>query len=395
MLLSRFAGLCLRALVVAVILPSAAVAFAQQPELTRIADAIARYDCITGHVSYEVTLPSAPDPVTYSIDLYAQPAPGDTLAPCNYLIDWTLPRPKRDSKGFAAYYGGHHYRYRDLKLQEYHFAEDPVPFGKDIDIQNRAQFLQLLPAYLAPVIRNMATDSAYQCKVTRYGNTVTVSGVQRVKGYDALEFEYVFNATDTLPVSVDFVYNPASISEQTVTGKYKWKKTGNCPSVSEENLMARYPEVFEKFRTGNFRVQSLRDNHLPEISAMTTGNGRYTHQRDEDLSRPTVLVFLDPAVESARPTVEAIREARDQAMTDFDVLYIFATNKADEAAETVDGVRDGETVLINARSAIRDCGITAYPTIIIADSGAVVKQIITAYNKDLPTVVIQQTALCD
>lgn len=370
--------------------------FCEVSSLVSLADRLEGYRCISGEVRYQVELPSSPDPVTYAVSL--EQGPGDGLAPASYLIDWRLEREVAQSSGFSSYYGGDHYRYRDLRLQEYHHAADSIPFHVGAGVQNQAQFVELLPAYMARTLRDMAADTSYICKIREGNGTVSVSGVRRLKGYDAFEFDYTFDAKTGLPVKSDFLYNPASISEQVVTAAFRWNTAEkDCPELTEEALMARYPEVFEKFRTSNFRVESLLGQELPEFTAPTLTGERYTHHHGEGFRTPVVIAFIDPDVETAKATVKDLRKAQDEAPADFQVLYIFNTREIDPAEAVFDGEKQriNEQILIGASSMIRDCGVNSYPTILIADSRGKVKQIVPAYNKELPTIVIQQTSVAD
>lgn len=367
--------------------------------LLTVADELENHKCIKGTAAYEVMLPSSPDPVTYSIRLMSAPtAPGDTLAPCDYLISWSLPRPKGQSKGFAAYYDGNHFRYRDLKLQEYHLAENPTPFSIGKGVQNQAQFTELLPGYMAQTLHAMAADSGftYTLRETPFG--ITLTGKCTMRGYDAYHFDYTFDSTTKLPKSVDIIYNPASISEQTINVKFEWQQDGTCTPVDEAALVAKWPEVFEKFRTSNFRVESLVGADLPEFTSQTLGRDRYVHHHGDPFRAPTVIVFLDPDVTTAAGTVEAVRNARRNAPVDFDILFAFSTSEKDAVTALVGDRTDtdnGETILLNARSLQRDCGVNSFPTLIFADTDGRVKQLQTSYNKDLPSIVIQKIQLCN
>ncbi|MDE6396976.1 MAG: hypothetical protein K2K84_06880, partial [Muribaculaceae bacterium] len=65
------------------------------PAVTTLDDVIAslgEIGCRGASVNYEVLLPSAADPVTYSVRLTYRPPPADQLSPCACLIGWPLPR---------------------------------------------------------------------------------------------------------------------------------------------------------------------------------------------------------------------------------------------------------------------------------------------------------------
>ena len=133
---------------------TAVISFASGPSLNNVIDRLAAGGDRSANVRYEVLLPSAADPVAYDIELHYITAPNATLSPCDYLIDWTLPRGEKTSRGFNAYFDGNHFRYRDTKLQEYHSADDSMPFltGRG-GVQRQAQFADLLPPLMAEQLR--------------------------------------------------------------------------------------------------------------------------------------------------------------------------------------------------------------------------------------------------
>lgn len=71
---------------------------------------------------------SLQDDVDYTLRLRSWEAPTDTLAPCDYLIDWKVATPDGESSGFSAYYDGNVYNFRGDRLLEYHYDRDKNPF---------------------------------------------------------------------------------------------------------------------------------------------------------------------------------------------------------------------------------------------------------------------------
>ena len=105
-------------------------AAARTGNLTALADALAATGPYSGQCSYEVLLASLSEPVTYEVKLQSTPAPADTLSPCDYLIEWSLPTPSGEVSGFSAYFDGSHFRFRDKRLQEYHASDDVMQIGR-------------------------------------------------------------------------------------------------------------------------------------------------------------------------------------------------------------------------------------------------------------------------
>lgn len=373
----------------------AASAVAQTLSLADMADIIDNRTCQAAHVDYEVLMPSAQDPVVYAIELQSQGTPADTLNPCEYLIDWTLPRPGGQSHGFAAYYNGNHYRYRDMKLQEYHVADDATPFAGQRGVQRMAQFVSLLGPSVAAQLRQMAADSAYQYTIVQNADAILVTGLQTVKGYDVLQFDYAFDPVTMLPQRMDMIYNPASISEQNVTATYTWNPNPDCLALTDQMLQATYPEVFAKYRSSNFHVLNIVGQPLPAITAPTPTRERYSRNRGEAFRAPTLMVFLDSHVATAAQTVSLIRQAVAQSPVTAQVVYVFGDNDTEAIDSIVGHLQPDETVLMSARGAIADCGVTAFPTVIFCNSNGVVADIELAVNNQPVDIVTQKIALCN
>jgi len=68
-------------------------------------------ECYESTVKYQVLMSLQAD-VSYTVKLNSMNAPGDSLAPCDYLINWSLATPDGESTGFSAYYDGNAYNFR-------------------------------------------------------------------------------------------------------------------------------------------------------------------------------------------------------------------------------------------------------------------------------------------
>ena len=352
---------------------------------------------------YEVLLPQSEEPVVYDIALHSAPAAAaDTLSPCDYLIDWSMDTPSGQSKGFNAYFGGHHYRFRDKRLQEYHHDDEPEPFAPggrtEAGVQCQAQFASLLPAFVAAQLRDMLADSSYTCTVddTPGRPTVSVRGVRSFGGCDALEFSYTFGRDDGLPMSASFCYNPGQMSEQTVDVRY------GAPSVdavqaplSEPMLMAMYPEAFTRYRQSSYTLDNLPGRPLPAISAPTPGGGRYHRATGEAFGRPAVVAILDAEVEDCAGFVGELRRAIDASPGAAQLVMAFTSKHEDAIAGVTGTLRDDETVLTRASGLARDCGATATPVVLVCDSNGTVRYVHTGRNKNIASLVMQEIAITD
>ena len=385
-----------------ILLLAAAPQAMQAESLEAIADRLSAASPYTAGARYEVLLPQSEDPVAYDIAINAYATPADTLSPCAYLIDWSFNTPSGPSSGFNAYFDGHHYRYRDKRMQEYHADDSAAPFSASGSVrrgvQQQAQFADILPAFIAQRLRDMASDSSYTYTITTDPQraTTTVSGVQRYGGVDGLEFKYVFSSTSGLPVSAEFCHNPGHMSEQTVTVAYTSPDLNAQEGpYSEPLLMSLYPEAFTRYRQSTYTLQNLPGRPLPDISAPTLSGGRYTHSVGQPFATPTVLAILDPDVESTPEIISALRDAIAGAPAAATLLLAFDTKHPDAITAITGNPGPDETILTRASAIARDCGATALPVVIVCDRQGNVKNIHTGRNKDLAAIVMQEITLAN
>lgn len=375
--------------------------------LNDIADRIDRSARVYGATcTYEVLLPSLSDPVTYSVALQATAGEAtDTLAPCNYIIDWSAETPSGQVAGFSAYYTGNHYRFRDKRLQEYHAgADDPslAPGGNPArGVQSVVQFADLLPAFIADRFRQMTTDSTYSYRVhpdtiIAGKHAVAVDGVRRINGYDAAEFLYILDPANYLPVLTELENNPGQLGEQSIIVKYTAADKPDIATIDETMLAQRYPAAFGEHRGSAYSLEKMPGRALPRIVAPTADGDRYIHDRGQALPSPTIVVFLDATVSSTPDVIEAVRGAVDTAPVSIDVLWAFLNHRADDIRTVLPRVRTSEKALINARSAATDCGIGAdTPVLLFVKSDGKVYDFVRGFNQDLESVVIQKAGLMD
>lgn len=372
--------------------------------LADIARALSAATSYADSCTYEVLLPSLPDPVTYSIYLASVPKEqGDTLALCDYLIDWRLPAPSGISAGFSAYTSGAHYRFRDSRLQEYHAEWDPAPFAPSGDVsrgvQNLVQFADLLPAYLGARFAEMTVDTSYIYKVTPDSivagvHAAVVEGVRRIDGYDAAEYTYILDPATYLPRKIELENNPGQLGEQSITVRYAAGASAAPEDIGEDMLADRYPDAFGRYRGSSYSLENLPGNPLPRIVAPTTTGERYLHENGERLAAPTVYAFVDAGVGSTPAVVGDIRGAADYLPFNVDVVWAFVNHRADDIEAVVPSVRPGEHLLMNARGAATECGVGAdTPVLIFVGTDGIVRDILRGYNQDFRSLVIQKASL--
>lgn len=356
-----------------------------------------------GSAKFEALLPSAADPVVYDVQLQST-ASADTLAPCSYSITWATESPSGPLTGFSAYFDGHHYRFRNNKLQEYHMAENETAFlpsgpgSQAQGVQSRAQFADMLPQFLGAKMIEIASDSSYiytysPDKLVGGKHRIVVEGVKMSRGYETQRFTYVFDKETLMPVLIDQINSPGSISEQLVTITYG-PASQEPVTLTEEGLVERWPDAFERFRQSTFRVENIVGESLPAFSCPMAGSAdRCTHHVGEPLDAPTIIVALDPAVGTNAETVQAVRQAVEQLPVRAEIFWAFKTNKEDEAIAAIGSLGPDEKALLSANGLMRDTGITLFPTIIICSADGKVAEVICGYNNAIEEIVIQKMAL--
>ncbi|MDE7141451.1 MAG: hypothetical protein K2O33_00970, partial [Muribaculaceae bacterium] len=266
---------------------SVSVACASAAEAPVTLDAaVGRLENATGFAAaaeYAVTLPQAQDDIVYKVALRSDKSEGDPLCEADYLIEWELPAPSGLSKGFLSYFGGHHYRFRDKRLQEYHFGWDSIPFlTRGGGVQRNGQFVDLLPQELGSTLRKMMSDSLVSL---RFNPDTVVGGkrmagltaVQSVRGYTGRVMKLLLDGQTGMPVMIDNEFNPGQISAQLVVVRYSYPPDAVAAVPgSEEALAALFPEVFERYRESNYSIESLRGEPMPGFSLPTPTRERYT-----------------------------------------------------------------------------------------------------------------------
>lgn len=362
-------------------------------------------ECWQARADYSITLPQATDDVVYTVAMESKAAPGDTLAPADYLIEWGVDTPSGRSEGFSAYFDGHHYRFRDERLQEYHWEWDSIPFmprrvgaAGSAGVQRSAQFADLLPRFIAADLRRMDADSLYSLSVrpdtlVSGRRCAVVDAVMTVRGYVCSEVSYTFDAATMLPLAMEADYNPGALSEQMVSVRYDYAGKDGCHELSEQFLIERYPGVFEKYRQSNFRIENLPGTRMPGFALPTTTGERYSRQAGDPFRAPTVVVLLEAGSEFTPQLIAGMREAVDRMPVDADVIYAFADNRIDDIDAVLASPRQGEHILMSAGTLARDCGVAAMPVVIVCGRSGEVSDVRVGYNKELPLDVIQMTVL--
>lgn len=368
-------------------------------DITPLLDRMAATPSYRARAVYGVLPPSAEDEIAYTVDLCSETVSDDPLSDCNFLISWTLPAPSGLSEGFSAYSGGSLYRYRDQRLQEYHYSRDSIPFlTSGGGVIGDTQFAELLPSRVARTIRKLTESSAPIINTSAVYDgheAVEITGAEERNGYVSRNYRFVIDKKTALPLLIDYENNPGGISEQTVTVRFLAAVKNPAPDFSEEALIKMYPEVFERFRQSNFRVENMPGTLLPQFSLPQPDGRRMTHHRGEQLSNPAVIVFLDPEVATSAQTVSAVRNAVASVPMAFDVIWAINSTNPSHAEALTDNGAPGETTLISARPLAHDCGVNAYPTLLFVDRSGIVRSVQLGFNKDLESIVIEKAILAE
>lgn len=368
-------------------------------DLTELGERMKAIECYGDSADYDVLLASLAEPVSYSISLTSNAAEGDTLSPCKYFIGWQLPAPSGMSTGFSAYFDGSHFRFRDKRLQEYHYADSPMPFAPmgqvERGVQRQVQFADLLPQFIGEQLCRMATDDTYTTAVTADTlvsgcRSIVVEGVRRINGADASEYTYIIDADTYLPHKIELENNPGQIGEQSVVINYHGLSGADC-RLDLDRLMAMQPEAFEKYRDNTFSLATLAGRPMPRIVAPTPGGDRYMHEREEPFSVPTIFAFVDATIGDTSQMIADVRKAIDSMPFQTDVVWAFLNHRAEDIDGIITASRPGETVLLNAGGAARNCGVgSIIPTLVFASTDGRVADVQIGYNQDMPSIVIQK-----
>lgn len=359
-------------------------------------------------VRFTVGMPQLSDDVVYTVALSQQPADGDPLLPCSYLIDWELTGRDEPVRGFSAYFWGNHYRYSARKLQEYHYSTDSMAFRpreigqlKGEGVQRTAQFASLLPALLADEIERQASDTAYSVSlrpdtlvggVRRTGLRI----VRRLEGDQrtASEAEMIFDRATLLPVSLHYENSPGTVSEQTVDAVYGGATlSADTAPLTEDRLIALYPDIFASYRRSNFRVESLPGQPMPGFSLPTLTGERYSRRASDRFAAPTVIAILDPDGGFTQAFIEGVRQGVAQLPFAAEIIWAFTGSHGDTIEGHTGPSRMGETTLISARGLARDCGAATLPVAVICGKDGTVADIIVGFNNNLAADVIQKTTI--
>jgi len=375
--------------------------------LDELGSAMASIPVCSGQCAYEVMLPSRTEPVNYDIrfESFAPETRNDSLAPCDYLVDWTLDTPSGKTAGFSAYFSGEHYRYREGRLQEYHYAEDSASFAPrgtaDSGVQCRAQFADLLPQFVGNHFCRMAADPSYvytlsDDTITDGRRSIVVRGTRRISGYDCMEYVYVLDFDSRLPRRISFENNPGQISEQSIEACYSdLDFSAPTASLCQHNLIERYPDAFGRFRESTFSLQNLPGRKLPAFRAYTLASERYHHAANSPFGHPVVVAFLESGVGTTPAVVEAVRSAVKTLPLRVDIIWAFLDKRAEDVEDIMgqEGI-DGEIILTSCGGFARDCGVgSTTPVLLFCAGDSCVVDLVIGFNKDLASLVMKKTVL--
>lgn len=346
-----------------------------------------------------VQLPQGDD-VNYELTLYSTPALSDTLSCADYLIEWKIPG-NDSSEGFTAYFDGNLYRFSDSRLTEYHFLWDSVPFllgnGRSA-VQNNAQFIGYTPAKIAGQLREIMADGNW--KYTFSADSVFNGAKADIleaeysrNGYTGKKLTLVLDPATSVPVYYESENNPTTISEQIITVEYSGAGSEPFPVADEEELIARYPDIFEQFRESNFTVETLRGRPLPTFSLPTLTGERYSYAKGDGFNTPMVILFIDPAVSTASETVAQVRRGISMLPQGASLTVVSKSSDIDGAEAVTGSPAAGENLLMSGRSLARDCGVTSYPTVIFAGKDGKVRDVCIGFNNNLSDIVIEKMTL--
>ncbi len=381
-------------------------ASAKAHDIKDVINTLENAGCYQADVKYQVLM-SLQNDVDYAIHLESTVAPEDTILPASFLIDWSMPLPDGEATGFSAYFNGNVYLFRGDRLLEYHYPEDKKAFypsgsaaGILQGVHRTMQFASLLPSFIGEELSSIIQNPEYKYKFTPdsvvSGEHCSVFNAQWIAHDEVLkEIEYRFDPETHLPIYSEFENNPGALAEQTIVANYSYPlpATGECIDLSEEMLIGKYPEVFEKFRESNYAIENIPGQRLPSFALATTTGERYTYKAGDGFRCPTVIVLIDPRATFAQQTIEAVRAGLDQIPYTIETIWAFTGNNHDEIDELMPQCLPGEQALISAKSLARDTGASALPVILFTLPSGIVEDVTIGYNNNLTSDVIQKASI--
>lgn len=358
-----------------------------------LASSLESMGCYRANARFEVLMPNADTPVGYDVAIESVATQGDSLSPADYYIAWK-PLSANGGEGFSAYFDGNYFRYSGGKLQENHAAKNPEPFAPGGNLQRGVQhtdrFAALLPHSLGTLMREMSADTAYHVALsTNSMGNILVKGRREMRGYVVSEFTYEFSP-EAAPLRWETTSNPGEMAEQVVTVTYT-PSSEPCRSINEALLTGLHPEEFEKYRRDSFTLANLPGNPLPGFSAATTDGGRYTRLRGDEMGQPTLIAVTSGAIDGNRELLADLRSALDALPFSVNLIVAFVDTDTDAIEEAVGATIPGETILRNARSLVRNCGVVDYPSIIFVKPDGTVASIHVGRNNKLRDIVIKES----
>lgn len=362
--------------------------------------------CYNADVKYQVLM-SLQNDVDYRIHLESTVQPEDTILPASFLIDWVMPMPESEASGFSAYFNDNVYIFRGDRLLEYHYPEDKKSFypsgsaaGILQGVHRTMQFASLLPQFIGEELNSIIRNPEYTYTFTPdsviSGNHCSVFKARWIAHDEVLkEIEYRFDPKSGLPLYSEFENNPGALAEQTIVAEYEYPlpSSGGCIELSEEMLIGKYPEVFEKFRESSYAIENLPGQRLPSFALATTTGERYAYKAGDGFRCPTVIAIIDPRSAFATKTIEAVRTGLDQVPYTIETIWAFNSNNHDEIEELMPQCLPGEQALISAKSLARDTGASVLPVLIFTNPSGIVEDVVIGYNNNLVSDVIQKASI--
>lgn len=356
-----------------------AAAFTVRADVKALADRLSDIKNYTSQVRYEILQPDADEPVSYTITLTSADSPTDTLAPCKFLIEWALQRDGSDLQGFNCYVDGKIYRYRDRHLTHYAFETDSMIFLASGGLQNKLQFTDLLPVYIAERLRSMASDSTYI--LTFNDSACTISGAQTAFGCEGMRFTYEFDPQSKLPVKSEFIFNPGEMTEQTVTARYTQSSLMRAAPFDEKNLCEKYPELFDiSNQQAGGNTAKLKNTLFPTFTyTRKRGSERLAHTRgQDDLQAPTLLVcFASGSTDRILNSVDTFRDALRKRNIRCNVIYIIDN---DDVCENIVPSAT-EYFILHPESVMERNGLTAASTLVWLDKSGKVMDVVENFTE--------------
>lgn len=341
-----------------------------------------------------VTLPITHQDVRYRVNVFSISNPSDSLLPVKYMVERV---DTLGVKSFEAYFDGNFYSFSGNKLREYHWAQDSLPFvdrmvkGRNVlGVHKSGMVSVLIPAIMRRELERIAADKRNKlfldADTVVGGENVSMLKVEEyLRGAPSRYMELVVDR-DRKPSSYIVMSSPGAVGEQLL--EVGFKDIEGVSEIDENVLIARYPQIFAKYRTNNYGAEALVGKSLPLFTLPSLSGERYIWKGRFNV--PTMMVFLRSGDGVNAETINAVKRASIELPLVTETLWIFMDKNMRGVADDMSGLAEDYTTLFNAERFAMQCGVVSTPMVILVDEGGVIRSVMAGYSPNLKAELMQR-----